>query len=701
MNKMKKIIVLTLAVFVISVAATGQNNKTLIEQKRADALKLKESWSESQFIENFLKYHQHKPQRIELPQTKIQKAESNTGDTKSGLQVPDNMIFPNEADEVQAILMTWIYNSYTVNGDQSAMAMFENLGVTSYSANAPLVDIYSVPDVTSNSHYAKIFGQLANGIQQYTQVWINIWNAQDSTLIKNYMTSRGTPLTNYRFFISPGNSFWYRDCGPVAFYYGDEDSIALMDFEYYGGRPLDDKLPIFIGQQAGFPVYTNTIEYEGGNILLDGVGSLFTSSAVYSLNADHYGLYVQDSNDPYTYYEETKTPLTQAQVRDSLTHLLNLTSRCLVLPTLNYDGGTGHVDLYMDMWDENNFVSTQHPPVMSNLSDPKRVEQNMDSITKLLSMHGSNYYNTRIPLPAKNDGTWYTSQSQYNNSYTRSFSNHTFVNKAIMQPVFHTGTSGYEQGDSAAIEIMKDRYPGYEFVEIDVRSFDGAGGAIHCITKQIPAENPVRIYHDPLRWWNTTFSTIPVMSAIAQNKSGIDTLILFYRHSGETTWQSIGMESQGNNFYQLVVSSLMNYTATCDTLEYYLSATSTNGKTITKPITAPQGFYRCVYGSKVTGLTQEPVYVSLTNVEAVSNMNIGEFYPNPANEKASLQIAGGLKEDVAVKVSSVKGQVLHADVLKQGTDTFELNTQNFRSGVYWVTFGTNGNTATRKLVVIK
>ena len=40
---------------------------------------------------------------------------------------------------------------------------------------------------------------------------------------------------------------------------------------------------------------------------------------------------------------------------------------------------------------------------------------------------------------------------------------------------------------------MQEAYPGYEFVEIDVRDFDGYGGAIHCITKQIPAENPVSL----------------------------------------------------------------------------------------------------------------------------------------------------------------------------------------------------------------
>ncbi|MDR1725375.1 MAG: agmatine deiminase family protein [Bacteroidales bacterium] len=702
---MKKQILLSFLIVCFSISVNGQNNKdntNLIQQKRTEALKKLEAMTEKEFVENFKKYHAKVPtQKVDAKHfQKNQKEIKKDNQQKAALSVPDDMIFPGEWEEVQAILMSWMYDSYTVNGNNYAEPVFDGKGFDYTSSSYDLVDIYSVPDVASNSPYAKIFAQLADGIQQYTQVWINIWDAADSNLIKNYMTSCGTPLTNYRFFINPGNSFWYRDCGPVAFYYGDEDSIAFMDFEYYGGRPLDDKIAIFIGEQAGFPVYTNTIEYEGGNILLDGAGTLFTSSAVYSNNQDYYGLYVQDTANPYDYNVEYKTPLTQQQVKDSLTHLLNLT-RCLVFPSLLYDGGTGHVDLYMDMWDENTFVSTKHPDVMANLSDPKKVESNMDSITKLLSMHNSFYYNTRIPLPTKDNGSWYTSQAQYNNTYTRSYSNHTFVNEAIIQPVFHTGTSGYEQGDSAAIEIMKDRYPGYEFKEIDVRSFDGFGGAIHCITKQIPTENPLRIYHNPLRWWNTASFGIPTISAIIQNKSGIDTAIFYYRNSGESSWNSINLNSQGNNLYTLNLNTILINNNAIDTLEYYIEATSNNGKTMTKPITAPKGYYKCVYGYWVDGINEDPVYVSLTNIASVSDMNIGEFYPNPAQDVAKLQITGGLKEDIVVKIVSVKGQVLYSDILKEGTTEFELNTQNFHTGIYWAMFGINGNTTARKIVITK
>ena len=321
----------------LAFAGFGQ---TGLLQKQQKAAEMKGKMSPEELNTYYRGIHSRVPMKRSLPQN-IFKAKSNDNGVKTPLEVPEDMIFPIESDEVQAILMTWIYDTYTVSGNEPAEELFEGQGMSYYSDSYELVPVVSTPDVSATSSYAKLFAKLADGIQRHAQVWINIRSAEDSIAIKDFMTQRGTPLTNYRFFINPGNSFWYRDCGPVAFYYGEQDSIGFMDFEYYGGRPLDDQIAKRIGEQAGFRVFTNTIEYEGGNILLDGVGSLFTSDAVYELNQDTYGLYYLDSSSPYGYNVQSKPSLSNSQVRDSLMHLLNL-SRCVVLPALKYDGGTGH-----------------------------------------------------------------------------------------------------------------------------------------------------------------------------------------------------------------------------------------------------------------------------------------------------------------------------------------------------------------------
>ncbi len=691
----KNLFSLVIVLFALTTCAFAQIDNASIKALKKATLEEMKIASPDAYKDYYKNVHSRVPRKLDVKAGHPSSTNNIKNGVKTPLEVPQDMIFPGEFDEVKAIIMTWPYITKTVSGNVYAEQLFDGQGII--YPNYTLVPVYSVPDV-SNSAITKLFRELANGIQQHAEVWINIWDWDDSTTIKQHMIDKGTPLTNYRFFMNPGNSFWYRDCGPVGFYYGDDEQVAFMDFEYYGGRPLDDAIGKNIGEQAGYPVYTTTIEYEGGNILLDGLGSLFTSSAVYELNSDTYGLYYLDPNSTYGYSYQTKTALTQAQVRDSLTHLLNL-ERCTVLPQLQYDGGTGHIDLYADMVDECTFVSTKHPDAMASLSDPIKVESNMDSITGMTTSapNGLNYYNTRIPLPAKDNGNWYTSLNQYT-SYTRSFSNHTFVNGAIMQPVFYSGTSGDVAGNTAAIARMQETYPGYEFVQIDVRDFDGYGGAIHCITKQVPAENPVRICHYPARWLNTADTVLNnvKLTTLAQNKSGISNTKLYYRTKGETSWSESDFSSMSDNMYE--VNLPINPSAVADTIEYYISATSNNGKTITKPFTAPQGFYTFVYGSSVHGYSD---FSSLDRIEDIKSLNLGDFYPNPAQNSTKIEIPQGAKTDIPVKVINLKGQVLASSTIKKGQTSFELNTSSMRSGNYWAIFGDNTEITTKKIVIVK
>ncbi|MFA7082614.1 MAG: agmatine deiminase family protein [Bacteroidales bacterium] len=687
-----------IAVLVITTGLFAQVDEAKIKALKKAALEEMKTAPEDAYDDYYRTIHSRIPRKHNVEKGLVNVNQLGTkAETEDPLDVPEDMIYPGEFDEVQAIMMTWPYITKTVTGNQNAEPLFEGLGLP-YSGGNALVPVYSVPNIASNST-TKLFRELANGIQQNAQVWINIWSGDDSIAIMQHMVNYNMPLTNHRFFINPGNSFWYRDCGPVGFYFGDNDSIGFMDFEYYGGRPMDDLIGRKIGEQAGIPVYTTTIEYEGGNILVDGRGSLFTTTAVYDLNQDTYGIYYLDSTYVNGYYYQTKPSLTKQKVVDSLTHLMNL-SRCVVLPELRYDGGTGHIDLYADMVDEATFVSTKHPDVMANLSDPIKVEKNMDSLTNLMTNlpSGSKYYNTRIPLPAKNNGAWYASQNEYDNSYTRSFSNHTMVNGAIMQPMFYSGTSGDVAGNQAALEKMKEAYPGYDFVEIDVRAFDGYGGAIHCITKQVPAENPIRIYHYPARWLNTSDTVLESvkLTTLAQNRSGIENTQLYYRTKGQSTWTTLDFDSLTDNMYE--VNLPINALAVADTIEYYISATSNNEKTITKPITAPLGFYTFIYGTEVHGNSD---FNGLECMEDIKSINLGEFYPNPAQNSTKIEITQGAKTDISVKVINLKGQVLLSTKVKQGQTSFELNTSEMKSGNYWAIFGDNTNVAIKKIVVVK
>ncbi|MGP1514401.1 MAG: hypothetical protein ACTTJH_00380 [Bacteroidales bacterium] len=89
----------------------------------------------------------------------------------------------------------------------------------------------------------------------------HIWYPEDSTTIKNLWKIEEL-LYKIIAFLFIRETLFGKSLGPIAFYYGEDDKIAFMDFEYYGERPIDDQFPIQIAKDLGWKCYTSTIEYE-------------------------------------------------------------------------------------------------------------------------------------------------------------------------------------------------------------------------------------------------------------------------------------------------------------------------------------------------------------------------------------------------------------------------------------------------------
>ena len=695
-------------------SAAAQITQSELKQQKSMLEQKIQKMSEDEIRDYYHKMHTQKPARLDF--SKIKKeyiAENPINKSKNfkAEELPSDMIFPIESDEVQAVLIEWPhfgeinYNGQTYQVEQTFEGYYMN---QDYFGNVEFIPCITAPDVSLSSPYAKVHAELADAIQKHTQVWIVVFNADDTTSVKSFMEKRGTPLVNYRFFTYPGNSFWARDWGPVAFYYGDNDSIAFADFEYYGGRPLDDALPVKIASELGWKCFTNTIEYEGGNILVDGLGSLFTTSAVYSTNKDSYGLAWIDTtgeNIKGGYY--SKEPLSEAAVRDSIKRIMNL-NNITVVPALTYDGGTGHIDLYADMWEETGFVAAKYPSALSSWADTKRLENNIDTFTSRTNYFGNKYDATRVPLPAKDNGSWYSNGRDYNN-YTRCWANHIFVNDAIIQPVFYDTTlaasrQGDVEGNKKALEVLKQCYPGYTFEEIDVRSYDGSGGAIHCITKQIPAENPVRIYHQPARWFNTSNNGNKYnVEVLSQNQSGIDNVKIFYKTVKENSFNELVLTYSGDNLFKGEI--ILDENVLIDTLQYYISSTSNNGKTINKPMTAHNGgFYVMPYGKDVNTYNNDFAYddednVGLYTSDTKEMESISEIYPNPAINEASVTLNN--TSDLYYRIINLIGQVVTYGKINKNIGSFKFQTKDMKAGNYWIIF-TDGNISTsRKLVIAK
>ena len=684
----------------------------------------------------------------------------------------DRVWFPGEWEEVKAIVVTPYY-SYTPDSNLGSGYFSADPTVTGYAEYYKYnsmrgwqsMGIYGpyIATMDTSSSFGKVFFYLMDGIQKgHAEAWVRVEKAADSAKVLRTLRRMNLRHDNVRFIVGPGNSFWYRDCGPICFYYGDEDSVAMMDFEYYPGRALDDSLPSLIMQQMGVPNYINTIEWEGGNCLVDGAGFLFSSDAVYSNNSDTYGQLVWDGHDVSSIHYQTKARLSQDQTKEALRSLLGQ-RETHILTAYQYDGGTGHIDLYADAYDENGFVFSVMPDHYSSWTDYRTGARNIDSLCSYTSIFGRNYYTmSSIPFPSTDNGGYFDSQTDYDYNYTRTYSNHTFVNDIILQPCFSAVSNGRPMAawDRENIEELKKAYPGYTIYPVDVREFDGSGGAIHCVTKQIPADNPVRILHKNIYGCANALlqrgSDVPV-SAIITNRSGIDHAECIYRINGGE-WNTVSLSANGNRFHAtlptagiqpnvpdtvIVVDTIDNVEVfdtivglrdTMVSVEYYLSATSNNGKTITKPMTAHQGGYYSFHFTQMpdtlldldsnfydfdtlpmpaTDITflfdaqrthrdtssahqEDPVAISTVD----ANKAFGQFYPNPATDQAHIAIDLGNGGNWQVQILDNTGRTIHSTQLQSaGRITFNVAASRLSSGVYHVVFTNNGQRVVRRLVV--
>ena len=655
--------------------------------------------------------------------------------------VPDGRVwFPGEWEEVKAIVVTpyYSYDPATTQGSGYWTADPLVTGVAQYYKynNMSGWQAQGMGPYTStmdtNSTFGKVFFYLMDGIQLGgAEAWVRIEQPEDSAKVIRTLTRMNLRHDKVRFIVGSGNSFWYRDCGPICFYTGDNDEVAMLDFTYYPGRALDDSLPSHIHHQMGIPNYMTKVEWEGGNCLVDGAGMVFSSDAIYDNNSDGYGQITWDGVHTSSINYTSSPVLSHAQVKQALHDLLGQRATH-ILPAYQYDGGTGHVDLYADAWDENGFVFSIMPEAYSSWTDYITGQKNIDSLCSYKSVFNRNYYIMGdIPFPSKDNGSNFSSQVDYNRNYTRTYANHTFVNNVILQPCFSAVVNGQPsaQWDRDNIEALKAAYPGYTIYCVDVREFDGSGGAIHCVTKQIPADSPIRILHKNLHDTLAlgALTQIPV-SAIITNNSGIAGAQVKWREVGSDVWNTVELSANGNRFSGFIPHSL---TATPQhSVEYYISATSNNGKTITKPMTANQGgYYTFTYSDGGTldstmfdfdtlsmpmenitftfgsswayEDTSDPWQPAVGIEEAVDpKTNFGQFYPNPASEEANLTIDLADGQSYNVSIIDLGGRTVHTSTLQAaGQIVYTINAKRLPAGVYHVVFQNSGSRIVRKLIV--
>jgi agmatine/peptidylarginine deiminase len=591
--------------------------------------------------------------------------------------IPADARVPGQFEESQAVAMTWQYG---------------------YNANGTIGEPAS--DATPYS-FGKIACELAAAIQQSAKVIIRVHTAQDSTTVKNIMIARGTPLTNYSFYVHPVDSFWDRDSGPISFYYGNQDNIGMIDMDYYtyeaivdengsiltdfvaineGGRLNDDLIPVAISEKLVYQLYKTPLNDEGGNIISDGLWRFIGSDGTRLNNTTVIGA---ESN--YSIYPNYPIP-TQTEFNNLFLNSFKINNH-IETEKFSCDGGTGHIDLFGKLIDENNFILADYTQAI-NHTDFVQWNNNLTQLQSLTDSNGKPITIKLVPMPFDN-GNVQTSCTTAPNGFEdqRTYVNGVFVNKSYIMPI-NSDPANPIPSDVTAITAFQNAMPGYTIIPIDASLMFGTGGALHCITMQIPAENPIFIRHNAITG-NQPLQSY-VINAVIKNKSGLASQFVYYRKSTSPTWIAIPMTS----------TSINNYTATIpmtgllvgDVIEYFIEATSNNGKTISKPLVAREGgFNRFTINSTL----------GLGGFDEETNFALG-IYPNPSNGSFTLPISVDSFKKICIEIYDLLGRSVYYEYteIDRGLHLKNIVLTN-ASGVYIVKTTIDGALAKTQRLIIK
>ena len=195
-------------------------------------------------------------------------------------------------------------------------------------------------------------------------------------------------------------------------------------------------------------------------------------------------------------------------------------------------------------------------------------------------------------------------------------------------------------------------------------------------------------------WVSTSFTT----TAVVVTPPTVNTLAASnITHDGATLNGTImaGSEAITAQGFMYKASSATDWTT--------VAATGTNLSATVNNLTAETAYEYKAFATTASS-TVEGEVINFTTLaasglaDAESGAIKAMIYPNPAKDKATLSLTG-LTANAKIIVSDLQGRIIQTEDLQAGTETYELNTSNYASGVYYIRILCGNNVNTQKLII--
>ncbi len=369
--------------------------------------------------------------------------------------------------------------------------------------------------------------------------------------------SGGVNMDNVFFIIAPTNTIWTRDYGPW-FIFDGVGNQGIVDHIYNRPRPLDDQIPVVIGNEWGIPVYGMDLTHTGGNHMSDGLEVSMSTRLVYNENPDK----------------------TEAEV-DSIMKVY-LGNDYTVLDYIE-SGGIHHIDCWAKLLDPTTIlikdVSPGHPSY-------HLLNARADFLATQMSAWGRPYTIVRVFCPSGYPETAYT--------------NSIILNNKVFVPISNSSW------DTTALRIYQEAMPGYEILGFYGSWYDN--DAIHCRIMGVTDRYMLFLDHIPL-FDTEVYDQDYLVSANIEDHSGtglISDSLLAYYSINSSPYDTVHLQSssKSDSFYAYIPAQPPG-----TEIAYYIKAADNSGRVVTHP---PMG----ALGAHVFHITGENVPPQIVSADS-------------------------------------------------------------------------------------
>ena len=261
--------------------------------------------------------------------------------------------------------------------------------------------------------------------------------------------------------VRPMDGSWLRDNGPIFVTNGTELQARHFRFSAWGerhaDRDRDARLGATLARDIGVKATPIDVVLEGGAVTVDGAGTMIAPE----------GCVMHPSRNWYLSKEHVEADLSEALGLDRVIWIKEgLTEDQTRGPNRMYYGTDGHIDLFMCFIGVGRVVMLEVPEDNINFKP-------LAASRALLETAGIEVVGFPHMSGFEADGHHFI--APYMNFY--------ICNGAVIMPL-----AGEDSGaDEAARAELAEHFPGRDIIGLPMRAAPMQGGAIHCLTQQVPA----------------------------------------------------------------------------------------------------------------------------------------------------------------------------------------------------------------------